>query len=213
MEESTSREKVLKRIRSALISKTPNPYPNLETGSGNFYTAGDVPELTFAKSLRNAGGHFIFCEDMLEFAESFLDLIQEMKWKEIFCYSDDLKDFLEHCEFPLSAGTNESLNHAVAVTFAESLIARTGSVLLSSAMGNGRALPAYSSALVVVCYTNQIVNDIDDAFQEIFKKYPDELPSSFTMVTGPSSTADIGNELIVGAQGPASLFLFMIDKP
>jgi L-lactate dehydrogenase complex protein LldG len=60
MQESTTREKVLKKIRNALISKTNNPYPNLDFDSPVFRMNEEVPELQFAKAFRDAGGQFVF---------------------------------------------------------------------------------------------------------------------------------------------------------
>ena len=40
MQESTSKEKVLKKVRKALIQKTKNPYPNLDNDS-KIYSASD----------------------------------------------------------------------------------------------------------------------------------------------------------------------------
>jgi len=47
MQESTTREKMLKKIRNALISKTANPYHNLDFDSPVFRMNDDVPELIF----------------------------------------------------------------------------------------------------------------------------------------------------------------------
>ncbi len=213
MQESTSREKVLKRIRKALIGKTANPYPDLDTTSSVFEMNDDAPELIFAKTFREAGGHFIFCEDMLEFADSFLNLVQSKKWKQLHCYDSDLKTFLIQCEFPLAGDKSLVTDNSVAVSLSECLIARTGSMMISSGLETGRGLPALSKAHVVVGFTHQLVDDISDAFNLMKKRYNSDLPSSMTIITGPSRTADIGNEVVVGAQGPEDLFFFMIDKP
>jgi L-lactate dehydrogenase complex protein LldG len=213
MQDSTTKEKVLKKIRNALISKTTNPYPNLDFDSPVFRMNDDVPELIFAKSFREAGGQFVFCTDMLEFAEGLLNLAQTKKWSRVLCVEKQLNSFLEQCEFPLNNDPSSVQNSEVAVTLCECLVARTGSILVSSAQSSGRGLPIYTPVHIVVAFSGQFVDDIKDALNFMQNKYKENQPSSTTFITGPSKTADIGNEIITGAQGPSELYLFLVDKP
>lgn len=212
MQESTSREKVLKRIRNALIEKTPNPAPSEIKPVKKPDDQGDIPELSFAKHLREAGGHFIFCSDMLEFADSFLNLLQEKKWRSVNCFDQVLKDFLVQCEFPVASAQEVTDRRTVTLTGCECLIAEHGTTMVSSASGSGRSRFMYSDALVIVAFSDQLVDSIGDSLKFLQEKYVDDVPSSFTYISGPSSTADIGNELVTGAQGPGELYLYMIDK-
>jgi len=213
MQESTSREKVLKKIRAALISKSANPYPHLDFDKQIFRMNDDVPELIFARNFRDAGGNFVFCSDLLEFAENLLTLAQLKSWQGIVCVENSLAGFLEQCEFPVNRNSDLISTSQAAITLCDSLVARTGSILVSSGQSSGRLLPSFVPVHVVVAFTNQLVDDIQDGLQLLKKKYGDKQPSSFTFITGPSRTADIGNELVTGAQGPGELYVFLIDKP
>jgi len=213
MQESTPREKVLKKIRAALISKTPNPYPNLDFDSPVFRMNDDVPELIFARAFRESGGNFVFCSDMLEFAEKLLLLAQDNRWKGLVCAEPNLFDFLQQCEFPVVSDMNAVAGGSVAVTTCECLVARTGSIMVSSAQAGGRSMPLFAPAHVVVAFPNQLVDDLKDAFHFMQSKYKEQQPSSVTFITGPSRTADIGNETVIGAQGPREVYLFLVDKP
>jgi L-lactate dehydrogenase complex protein LldG len=213
MQESTPREKVLKKIRAALISKTPNPYPNLDFDSPVFRMNDDVPELIFARAFREAGGNFVFCSDMLEFAEKLLLLAQDHRWKVLVSAEPNLFEFLHQCEFPVESDPAKVNSGHVAVTLCECLVARTGSIMVSSGRPGGRSLPLFAPVHVVVAFPNQLVDDLRDAFQFMQAKYKEHQPSSVTFITGPSRTADIGNETVIGAQGPKEVFLFLVDKP
>ena len=213
MQESTTREKVLKKIRNALISKTANPYPNLDFDSPIYRMNDDVPELIFARAFREAGGEFVFCNDMLEFAENLLNLAQSNKWKGLLCVEKLLGNFLDQCEFPITRDPAAITTGMVAVTGCECLVARTGSIMVSSAQSSGRGIPIYTPVHVVVAFPNQLVDDLKDAFNFFKLKYKDSPPSSTTFITGPSRTADIENEMVTGAQGPSQVFLFLVDKP
>ena len=63
MQESTIREQVLKKVRAALISKTRDPFPGHDYEPTVFEVENDIPEIVFAKNLKDAGGNFIFCSD------------------------------------------------------------------------------------------------------------------------------------------------------
>lgn len=212
MQESTSREKVLKKIRAALLSKSPNPDPRLDFDKSVFRMNEDVPELSFARNFRDAGGQFVFCNDVFEFAENLLTLAQLKRWKGLVSTEAPLAGFLEQCEFPITRDSGVLNPSYAAVTLCEALIVRTGSILVSSSQASGRVLPAFSTFHVVVAFTDQIVDDMKDGFAVLKQRYGDKQPSSVTFITGPSRTADIGNELVYGAQGPSELFLFLIDK-
>ena len=79
----------------------------------------------------------------------------------------------------------------VGITGADALIARTGSVTLSSAHG-GRRLSVLPPTHVVIAWTSQIVPTLSDA-----SMLP-ETGSCQTLISGPSRTADIEKILVLG---------------
>ncbi len=97
------------------------------------------------------------------------------------------------------------------ITLCEFLVARTGSIIVSSRQKAGRRLPVYSNIHITVAYTSQLVYNLKDAFRELKKKYEPNFPSQVTTITGPSQTADIEKTLVQGAHGPKEIFLFLID--
>ena len=212
MQEVKPREKVLKKLRSALIQKTPNPYPKLDFDSPLYLQyADEIPELVFAQHFSEAGGNFVFCENKMEFAESLLDLSMQRKWKNILCVENELSDFLKEIEFPHSKNPETDAGEAI-ITSCECIVTRTGSILVSSANSYGRSLPFFTPVHIVFATINQLVPDLKDAFAFVKTKYDKDLPSSMTFITGPSKTADIEGIVITGAQGPKELFLFLVDE-
>jgi len=97
------------------------------------------------------------------------------------------------------------------LTECEFLIARFGSVLMSSALSSGRKLYSYPELHLVVAYASQLVPEISDAIIGMRERYNGALPSMLTVVTGPSRTADIEKTLVLGAHGPKELVVFFID--
>ncbi len=94
----------------------------------------------------------------------------------------------------------------------EYLIARTGSVVLSSAQQQGRTVSVYAPVHICIAYTDQLVYDIKDGLQLIKEKYQGNIPSMISFATGPSRTADIEKTLVVGVHGPKEVYLFLVDE-
>ena len=210
MQESTSKEKILKKIRKGLIEKTANPFPGLDMDTSLFLPAEDSLDILFAQNLIAAGGSFVFCENELEFIEHCIELASDNAWKSILCVDENLQALLDACEFPYVKHAGTHTGHQVVITSCENLIARTGSVLISSEH-SGRRASAFSAVHILISYTSQLVFDIKDALIDLRKKYEEKIPSMISIVTGPSSTADIEGKIIQGVPGPSEIFVFMID--
>lgn len=210
MKESTSREKLLKKIRKALLEKRDNPYPNLEE-LPLYPEIEESAEVIFAEQFINVSGQFVFCEDEIQLIENILFLADQKKWRKIYCWEKPLQDLLKTYEFPFYETDKDFEQAEVGFTLCEALIARNGSVLVSNANAAGRRLSIYPHAHVVIAFTSQLVVDLKDGFKMIKDKYGADLPSMISAITGPSRTADIEKTLVLGAHGPKELFVFLLD--
>ena len=210
MKESTSKEKMLKKIRKALLEKRDNPYPNLEE-TPLYEDYNDYLELLFAEQLTAVAGKFIFCEDEVDFIENLLALADEKTWRKIYCWEPEVQELLAKYEFPFYSTDTDFKQAEVGITLCESLIARNGSVLISNASEAGRRLSIYPSYHIVLAYTSQLVLDIKDGLKLLKEKYQNNLPSMISNITGPSRTADIEKTLVLGAHGPKELIVFLIE--
>ena len=210
MKETTSKEKMLKKIRKALLEKRDNPYPNLEEAP-LYEEYNDYLEVLFAEQLGAVAGKFVFCEDEIDFIENLLALADEKTWRKIYCWEPELQEKLSKYEFPFYSTETDFMQAEVGITLCESLIARNGSVLITNGNAAGRRLSIYPSYHIVLAYTSQLVLDLKDGFKILKEKYPSGLPSMVTAITGPSRTADIEKTLVLGAHGPKELIVFLIE--
>lgn len=212
MKESTSREQVLKAVRKALIHKSEVDYSASESDTEIYTTPEDEPlELLFAKVFSSLKGNFVFCETKEDFPKILSTLIEENKWETVFCAESEIANMLEKGGVPFNSHEKDFLACNVGITLCEFLVARTGSIIVSSRQKAGRRLPVYSNIHIAVAYTSQLVYNLKDAFRELKKKYEPGFPSQVTTITGPSQTADIEKTLVNGAHGPKEIFLFLID--
>lgn len=210
MKETTSKEKMLKKIRKALLEKHDNPYPNLEESPLYLDYSGHL-DILFAEQLNAVSGVFVFCEDEIQLVENLLDLAEKKNWRKIYAWEPKLQALLDKYEFPSYSTDTDFLNADVGITFCESLIARNGSVLISNGSKAGRRLSIYPHIHIVIAYTSQLVLDLKDGFKRLKEKYPENLPTMVSNITGPSRTADIEKTLVLGAHGPKELYVFLLE--
>jgi L-lactate dehydrogenase complex protein LldG len=212
MEESTSREKILKKIRNALISKLENPYPSLDIDSPVYHSLQDPKDITFAQEFTKVAGKFVYCETENDLNDNLVTLVADKKWTRIMCLDHDIKTILNKAGIPFSDEEKDFLDCQVGITSCEYLIARFGSIMISSELESGRRLNVYPENHIVIARSSQIVAELKDALLGINEKYQGQLPSFISVITGPSRTADIEKTLVMGAHGPKELYVFLIDE-
>ncbi|MEJ7692105.1 lactate utilization protein [Daejeonella sp.] len=210
MKDTTSKEKMLKKIRKALLDKRDNPYPNLED-TPLYEPFTDHIDLLFAEQLTAVAGNFVFCEDDIQLIENLLLLAEEKNWRKIYCWEPKMQALLTNYEFPHYSTDTDFLNAEVGITACEAIIARNGSVLISNGNSAGRRLSIYPHVHIVIAYTSQLVLDLKDGFQILKQKYPESIPTMISNITGPSRTADIEKTLVLGAHGPKELYVFLLE--
>ena len=206
----TPKERMLKSIRKGLIEKKENIYPELDI-TPLYKDSHREIEVMFAEELTRVNGQFFYCDSRLNLIEGLVDLAEKMGWKNIFASEASIKNLLEEFEFPYSSDVSKLQEADVGITCCESLIARNGSILISTGMNSGRQLMIYPPAHVVFADASQLVPDIKDGLIMLKNKYQSKIPSSITLVTGPSRTADIEKTLVLGAHGPKELYVFYLD--
>ena len=211
MEDSTSREKILKRVRDALIEKTEAPYPIIDQDSSVYKEITEPLDVTFAEALVKIAGKFVYCESEDEFAATLKSFILEKNWGVLFCQDSKIHQLLKMGGIPYESNPEAILQARIGITRCEYLIARLGTVMVSSRQSPGRRITVYPEIHLVVGYTSQLVPDLRQALTNIKKKYRNNFPSIVSMITGPSRTADIEKTLVMGAHGPKEFYVFLID--
>lgn len=202
----------MKAVRKALIHKSEEDFSAADSETEIYSTPEeDSLELLFAKNFSTLTGNFIFCEKKEDFIKSIGHLVSEKQWDNIYCVDEVISNMLGQANVSFLSGENDFLKCNVGITLCECLVARTGSIIVSSRLKSGRRLPVYSNIHITVAYTSQLVYNLKDAYKLLKQKYDTGFPSQVTAITGPSQTADIEKTLVKGAHGPKELFLFLID--
>jgi L-lactate dehydrogenase complex protein LldG len=210
MQISPAKENILKRIRQALVNPTPVPFPQSEGNSGVFTAPTQENEIEFAENFGRVQGRFLYCSNTEELIIQLKQLISQQAWTQVFCRESGLLPMLQE---PLKGLLiNDNLPEAdVSITGCEALIARTGSILMSSAEESGRTISIYAPVHICIAFASQLVYDIRDGLDLLMAKYKSKIPSFITLATGPSRTADIEKTLVVGVHGPKEVYVFLVD--
>lgn len=211
MEESTTKEKILKKVRAALISNTDNPFKDVDFNSPVYHELTESPDIEFAMKLKDAGGIFIYCENEKAISDNLRVLMQQKGWDDVFTLDERVHGLLSQEQITVRNNIEEFSSQKVGVTRCEFLIARFGSIMVSSGLLSGRKMFGFPEVHIVIAAASQVVPEIKDALRGMKKRYSADLPSQITVITGPSRTADIEKTLVMGAHGPRELYVFFVD--
>lgn len=206
---SSSRENILKKIKQALAKPVPLPFEETPENQAFFINKGEL-ELQFAENFAALQGRFSFCADEAELVQQLQTLFGTRQWTKLFANEQSIRELFTRQHLELPSGISLADCDA-SITSCECLIARTGSMLLSSAQ-TGRTSSVYAPVHICIAYTSQLVFDLKDGFELIKKKYPSGIPSLITFASGPSRTADIEKTLVTGVHGPKEVFCFLVES-
>lgn len=189
----------------ALAQPTPLPFANATASQPVFQPQQQDLVVEFAEQFTALQGKFIFCLNEAELVEHLNKLCYQNQWTKLFCQEERWKPLVT----PNSLHSNLETCEA-ALTSCEFLVARTGSIILSS-VRQGRLPSVYAPVHVCLAFASQLVYDVSDGLAAMKQKYHQFLPSFITLATGPSRTADIEKTLVVGVHGPKEVYCFVID--
>lgn len=211
MKSLTAKEQILNRIKKALAQSTPMPFPEKQSYTRAQVVQPKAEELAvlFAENFTAVQGQFIYCMSNDELVAQLTALQQQRKWPRLFCRETALIELLQQHDFR-GLEFSPQVDTPVAITGCEKLVARTGSIVMSTRQPSGRTTSVYTPIHICIAFTSQLVYDIEEALSAIQQGQPD-MPSLITLATGPSRTADIEKTLVVGIHGPGEVYCFVVD--
>ena len=211
MKASSSKEKILKKIREALSNPVPLPFPKSEGTNSVFQPQKEDLEILFAEEFTKLLGKFAFCLSEKDMKLQLQQLVAVKKWKNIYCVEENLLKIIDDGKtFSFNKSTLADCD--ASITSCKFLVARTGAIVMTSAQQSGRTVSAYAPVHICIAYINQLVYDTRDVLKSLKAGGNNNIPSFITFAAGPSRTADIEKTLVVGVHGPKEVYLFLIDE-
>jgi L-lactate utilization protein LutC len=140
----------------------------------------DTIEERFIAHFMKNGGKFLFCENLSEVKDQFLNILEENDWFEcdVMCNEAPLHGILEENRL-------NYLNIQKPVFFfttCEGLITEEGSVLFSSKQIKNHKPNELPTNIVIFATTNQIVETKSDGLRAIKNKYQTDYPANITTI-------------------------------
>ena len=163
----------------------------------------------FKNELEMINGQCILCDDETDLYSKLKSFTEHKNIPYLYCRDSYIVGQLKANKIPFSASESDFESMQAGITGCEFLIARTGSVVVTSASISGRQMNVFPPVHIVLAHVSQLLNYQEDALIAIQDKYGDSLPSSISTITGPSRTADIEKTLVLGAHGPKELIVFL----
>ncbi len=97
MIESKTRDKILKRIRQAIIDKADLYGNGIDYRELSSYVPA-FPELELAENFISLGGHFVYCEKQKELSCFLQELIDQLQPQSVVCSYPPLLPLLKHIQ-------------------------------------------------------------------------------------------------------------------
>ena len=147
---SNARDTILKKIKQALKQSVPVPFPATQP-LPPYPAMQQEPALEFAERFTSLQGRFSYCSSEEELVNQLNALAEKRKWEKIFCREAALREMLNASGFPFNYHPTLADCDA-AITGCEYLVARTGSILLSSSGESGRTVSVYAPIHICIAY-------------------------------------------------------------
>ena len=231
---TSSRDAFLERVRKAVTAgnRAGIVHALPERNGVGYQGAGPDPLARFQNEWTQAGGQFHLLKSAGAACDKILELIQAHDARRILLGNDpvlgplDLYQFLQGngLEVISADGSEPTINRDsffaadIGISGVDFLIAETGSLVMRASPHQPRSISLLPPVHIAVAERRQLLPDLFDLFDKTSKFSKDvesltfPLPSSMTLITGPSKTGDIELRLVTGVHGPGTVHVLMLDS-
>ena len=175
-------------------------------------TANQDLDILFASTLIEKGGKFVFCESIADAVAELKALAEEMKWAHVFCWENEIKDAFCDNNFQKGAIGFTLENSNAAMCLCETLVASTGSLILSPKQASRRRLPVFPKVQIFLADTTQIAADLNKAIDLFNIKNRGELPSILDLADNVKGQYYYDGNLVLKAEGTPEIYVFLVDE-
>lgn len=208
--EKSSREIILSAIKAASSGQAVADNFHIHNEVAIYKPVDNDRVHCFKNELEAINGKCIVASNEKELFRALEVFCLENGLLPLFCHDDKLVKLLLKYNISFTSDEKDFLAMTSGLTKCEFLIARTGSVVVSSQSSEDRRMNIFPPVHLIFAHSSQIVDFVEDAMKGMQTKYSDQLPSTITTITGPSRTADIEKTLVLGAHGPKELVVFLV---
>lgn len=178
-------------------------------------TSADALKARFIEEAEKISCSVYPAEDDTEALNKLLSLIDEVE--NILAWDDNKLPFpIESAlsEKQITIASPDDAHAPIGITGVDAALAGTGSLIVSSGHGKYRTASLLPDKHIALVRVSQIMPDFETWIQSEKESGLDAFKqsSNTTIISGPSKTADIAQELIKGAHGPRQVHIILIDN-
>jgi hypothetical protein len=161
----------------------------------------------FTYNFKKNGGKFLYCENLNEVKDQFLNILEENDWFECeaLCYEQQLFSLLDENKLNHKKPTNPIF----LLASCENLIADEGSVLFSSNQIKQNKPNELPSNIIILATTSQILETKSDGLRVIKKKYVKDYPTNITTIKYFEKAKD--EDFLQYGSTPKNLYLLLLE--
>jgi L-lactate dehydrogenase complex protein LldG len=211
-----SREAVLARVRAALAGTQRPPAAPLPLGTATASEPTDSRVARFAEVLQRVGGRVHRARDDREAQARLTAIVHGLDAHEVALSDDALVRRLAEGlpgtvqRFDGWSDRERLFSCDLGLSAVQAAVAETGTLVLESAAERHRLVSLVPPVHVAVLRAGAILPDLDAALAALAQSASPA--RAVTLVTGPSRTADIELELVVGVHGPRELHVVVLEE-
>ena len=174
--------------------------------------AGDAVEHFMAR-LRAQGGQCVRVKDDAGAREQIAALVREDDVQLLATgdpWIDEVLGLPGEALPPRTQATRGAIR-GIAIGTALAAVAETGSLLLCPGRSTPMALHFLCDRLVILLRTADVLRNSEDLWARVREHFGDTPPRALCLVSGPSSSGDIGMQFATGVHGPIELHAIVVD--
>jgi L-lactate dehydrogenase complex protein LldG len=212
---ATSREKILSKLRAAQSSLP--EFPPVDRHLPMVPTPDSSPDALvkrFTMQAQKLGSTVHDAASDAQAVEALLSLLNNdssvLSWSFSHIPLAGLEEALQSRHIVVAEARDPSVR--VGITGADAALAATGSLVLATGQGRHRVTSLLPPVHIAVVRQEQVVADFETwvAMQRAQGVDAFRNPASTMIISGPSRTADIAMQLIMGMHGPAEHHIILV---
>lgn len=167
----------------------------------------------FAREAEKLSCKVCFCNDMNCVEEKLTEIIGEED--AVYCWTEEnlpIKNFHKSIKQKNLQEIEDKAGIKIGISGASAAIASTGSVAIGSGKGRFRFVSLVPDIHIVLLKRDQIFSTFEIWLQFQRQNGMQDIsnPSNVVLISGPSRTADIAMELVLGMHGPREVHILVI---
>ena len=183
--ETTPKERMLKKVRQALLYKTPNKYPILDFETSVWKENNLLEAEEFAQQIEKKGGRLYIFNNGFEALDVLIKWSEDKDWKQIGFSNKKLTSWFAEVGISKSNIGNTDVN----ILKCECLISNSGTIVISN--HTEQISIDYNKPMVFIGNMHELVHNRKEAHKFIKNKYGEKLPESLVYFSGNKAPKNI----------------------